>query len=73
METMEFVVPDLNDAEVVDLSNTLTALNGVGHVGVDARASMVTVDYDPDYANPNIIKGNIVGAGYRVKEPRERP
>ncbi len=70
METMEFVVPDLDGAEVVDLSNALVALNGVGHVGIDQGARTVTVEYDPRYSTPEIIRGSIVGAGYQAEGER---
>ena len=70
METTHFVVPDLDPAGAVDLSNALTALNGVAHVGIDAGT--LTVEYDPAYSNPRIIHGNITGAGYRVVPGSER-
>ena len=72
METMQVVVPDLDPAGAVDLSNALTALNGVGHVGIDAPSHTLTVEYDPAYSNAEIIQGNITGAGYRIERAGKR-
>lgn len=67
METVRFQVPGLDSGEGIDLSNTLTALSGVGSVDVDWGKGSVGVEYDPAYANPGIIRSHMVGAGYRVE------
>jgi Cu+-exporting ATPase len=66
-ESVEFVVPGLaSEQTAIDLSNTLTALNGVGHVATDVATHVITVRYDVEYSNPSIIRHNIEGAGYEV-------
>jgi copper chaperone CopZ len=72
METMDFVVPDLDYAGAVDLSNALTPLNGVAHVAVDPASHTLTVDYDPAYSTPEMIQSTITGAGYRAESVQER-
>jgi copper chaperone CopZ len=65
MQTISFEVPDLDQCEVVDLSNALTALSGVAHVDIEGRT--VRVEYDDEYSHPALIRSNIEGAGYPVK------
>jgi copper chaperone CopZ len=67
--TVSFTVSGLDGSrESVDLSNTMTALSGVTHVSVDLGEHSISVSYDPEYANPAIIKNNLQGAGYRVTD-----
>ena len=67
MPTISFDIPDLDDHEVIDLSNALTALSGVAGVDVNTSRHTVRVEYDSSYAHPALIRANIVGAGYRVE------
>lgn len=73
MQSTVFVIPHLDAAGIVDLSAALTGLNGVGHVDVDPSSGTVTVEYDPQYSNPEIIAGNVKGAGYPIEGDRARP
>jgi copper chaperone CopZ len=69
METVELTVPSLSgDAERFDVENVLVGISGVGHVRIDTDRHTVTVDYDPDYGHPRIIRGSVHGAGYPVTE-----
>lgn len=67
-QTVTFVVPGIaSDRNAMDLANTLTSLNGVAHVAMDRAARSVSVRFDPDYANREIVEGTIEGSGYRVE------
>jgi copper chaperone CopZ len=73
MQSTEFVVRHLDAAGVVDLSNALTTVNGVAHVQADLSSGRVTVEYDPAYSNPEIIEGNVKGAGYPIEGSTTTP
>ena len=66
MQTVQYVVSGLGTAHRADLANALISLSGVAHVDLDSHPHTVTVEFDPEYSNPAIIKGSIVGAGYPV-------
>lgn len=72
MQTVQFIVPGLGTADRADLANALITITGVAHVDLDSRSHTVTVEFDPDYSNPTIIKGCIVGAGYPVDGKGQR-
>lgn len=65
METVRYTVQGLTDeAAAVDLANTITALNGVGGVTANPATHVITVEYDPHFANADVITNSIEKSGY---------
>jgi len=52
-------------------SNTINGISGVAALTVDALAHTVTVEYDPAYVNPNMIKSSVVGSGFPIDSVRD--
>jgi cation transport ATPase len=70
VEQVEFTIPGLSDtAGVTDLENVLVGISGVAHIYLDAAAHRVTVEYDPDFVDPVLLKNSVKGAGYPITEP----
>lgn len=50
------------------VKKSVGALSGVDNVKVDLRCKKVTVEYDPDKVNPEMIKNAIEDQGYDVEK-----
>lgn len=48
------------------ITNVLSALDGVSHVNVDLTGNSVAVEYDNSKVSLDVIKTEIVDAGYDV-------
>jgi copper chaperone CopZ len=73
VERVEFMVPGLEgNASATDLQNILVGISGVARVDLDAAQHTITVEYDPDYVDPVMLKNSVKGSGYPMAEPEGR-
>ena len=49
------------------IKKAVGSLNGVGNVIVDLRSKKVTIEFDPEKVNVDIIKDTIEDQGYDIK------
>ncbi|MDQ2742011.1 MAG: heavy-metal-associated domain-containing protein [Chloroflexota bacterium] len=65
LDTVDFVIPLLREErQILDLGNSLMAITGVGAISVDLPSHTVSIEYDPTYLSPTMMRACITGSGY---------
>jgi copper chaperone CopZ len=68
VEQRRYVSPDIKgDGDRDRLETDLAAIDGVRDVEVDPNRHSVTVTYNPDVVDPNLIQQTVEDAGYKVE------
>ena len=68
LETVNLTVEGMSCGHCVSsIKNSVGALNGVKQVNVDLRSKKVTIEYDPQKVDTQILKDTIEDQGYEVK------
>lgn len=66
VETLEFLVGQINPQAGDDLRITVTGISGVARIALDLTKGALSVEYDPNFVRPLLVKRTIEGAGYEV-------
>ena len=67
MDTARFSIPLLReDRQALDLGNALISVKGVAAVRSDVAGHAVTVEYDTDFTDADVLRRMITHAGYPV-------
>lgn len=70
METLRFVVPSLTSTNTnADLGSVLLGLSGIEHIALDDATHVLSVDYDPAFADRDTISDIITKSGYPCQVP----
>ncbi len=65
LDTADFVIPLLREErQILDLGNALMAITGVGAIRVDRPCHIISIEYDPAYLSPAMMRACITGSGY---------
>lgn len=65
LDTADFVIPLLREErQILDLGNALMAITGVGAIRVDLPSHTISIQYDPAYLSPTMMRACITGSGY---------
>jgi len=65
LDTAHFVVPLLREErQIRDLGSSLMAITGVGVISVDLPSHTISIEYDPAYLSPTMMRACITGSGY---------
>ncbi|GAC1445730.1 MAG: hypothetical protein NVSMB52_07990 [Chloroflexota bacterium] len=69
MNSVTFTIAGLRGAaDATDLSNALSAANGVGSVHVDAAAHTIHIEYDASFCPISSLQVLINGSGYPIQQ-----
>lgn len=74
VDQVKLTIPGIrDDASAADLGNVLMGISGVAGIDLNADAHTVTVDYDPSYVDPIMLRNSVRGSGYPAAEPETGP